>query len=121
MDKGKRKLAVQQAKKERIRKKISGTADRPRLCVKRSLSHVYVQAVDDLSARSLAQVSSHSKEIREKTGVKKMEKSKLCGNLIAEKLLSLGIKKVVFDRGGYPYHGRIKAIADGAREKGLQF
>ena len=123
MDFLKKKAAVRVNRKKRIRKKISGTSQRPRFCVRRSLKHIYAQIVDDVSARSLAQVSSLSKDfVSQGVGKEvKIKKSRLVGNMIAEKALALGIKKVVFDRGGYPYHGRVKAVAEGAREKGLEF
>jgi large subunit ribosomal protein L18 len=110
-------------RKQRIRKRITGTPERPRLSVYRSLNHIYAQAIDDVQARSLAQVSSRSKEVQEKLEGKnnKTGVSKIVGMVIADKLMALGIKKIVFDRGGYRYHGRVKAVADGAREKGLEF
>jgi len=107
----------------KIRKKLNGTADRPRLVVNRSLSHIFVQFVDDVNAKTLVFVSSNSKELLEKLKDTKgkVEKSKIVGKIAAEKLLALNINKVVFDRNGYLYHGRVKALADGAREGGLIF
>ncbi|OLC90250.1 MAG: 50S ribosomal protein L18 [Acidobacteria bacterium 13_1_40CM_4_58_4] len=106
---------------ERIRKKILGTAERPRLNVYRSLSHIYVQLIDDLKGQTL--VSAHSAEGKKgdrRTGGN-VAAAKAVGKTIAERAKAKGIIKVVFDRGGYIYHGRVKALADAAREAGLQF
>jgi large subunit ribosomal protein L18 len=109
----------------RIRKKVAGTSLRPRLCVRRSLTHIYAQIVDDQTGRSLVQVGSTNKEIlakvAEKKKLSKTEVSKLVGELIADKAKEKGVAKVVFDRKGYAYHGRVKALAEAARKKGLQF
>lgn len=106
--------------KFRVRKKIAGTAQRPRLSVFRSNTDIYVQLIDDDNAKTLASASSRDKDIAaQKTS--KSEKSKLVGGAIARKAAELGLKDVVFDRGGYLYHGRVKAVADGAREGGLNF
>ena len=121
-DKAEIRQVGRQARHERIRKKISGTAERPRLCVRRSLKNMYAQVVDDISGKSLVLVSSLSPEIKSAgAGKKKVEVSKELGKLVAQKALGLGIKNVVFDRGGYLFHGRIKAVAEAAREAGLQF
>ena len=106
--------------KFRVRKKIVGTAQRPRLSVFRSNTDIYVQLIDDESAKTLASASSKDKDIAAQK-VTKSEKSKLVGGAIARKAGELGLKDVVFDRGGYLYHGRVKAVADGAREGGLNF
>jgi large subunit ribosomal protein L18 len=107
----------------RIRKKVTGTAQRPRLAVFRSLNHVYVQLVDDLAGRTLFTLSSGNKDVRSAlsgtTG--KIAASKAVGKRIAELAKEKGIEHVCFDRGGYLYHGRVKAVADGAREGGLNF
>jgi len=103
-----------------IRKKISGTAQKPRLSVFRSNSDIYVQLIDDNSGLTVAAASSRDKDIAAQSGTKS-EKSKLVGLAIARKAIELGLKDVVFDRGGYLYHGRIKNVADGAREGGLAF
>jgi large subunit ribosomal protein L18 len=100
----------------RVRNKIAGTAERPRLVVFRSLKHIYAQLVDDSARRTLATVSDLGIEEG-----KKGEKASQVGKLIAERAKSAGISRVVFDRAGYRYHGRIKAVADGAREGGLEF
>ncbi|MEP7377821.1 MAG: 50S ribosomal protein L18 [Chitinophagaceae bacterium] len=105
----------------RIRRKIGeGTAQKPRLSVFRSNADIYVQLIDDLNGQTLAAASSREKDIVAQK-VSKVEKSKLVGEAIAKKALELGIKTVTFDRGGYLYHGRVKSVADGAREGGLQF
>jgi large subunit ribosomal protein L18 len=105
----------------RIRRKIGeGTAQKPRLSVFRSNADIYVQLIDDLNGQTLAAASSKEKDIAAQKG-NKVEKSKLVGEAIAKKALELGIKTVTFDRGGYLYHGRVKSVADGAREGGLQF
>lgn len=109
-------------RKERIRKKLSGSPERPRLTVYKSLRHLHAQVVDDSSGRTLVAASTISKELKGKLdeGDKKAA-AKQVGLLIAEKCKAAKIDKVVFDRNGYPYHGRVAAIADGAREGGLQF
>ena len=101
-----------------IRRKISGTAERPRLAVFKSNKGIYIQAIDDVAGKTLA--FSSSADIG-KGGINNIEVSKEVGLKIAEKLKGLGLENVVFDRGGYPYHGKIKSLADGAREGGLQF
>jgi large subunit ribosomal protein L18 len=121
-DKAVIRLGNRKARHERIRKKIEGTAARPRLCVRRSLNHIYAQIVDDGSGKSLLQVSSLSPELKSAVeGKNKVETSKEIGKLVAQKAQAAGIKQVVFDRGGYLFHGRIKAVADAAREAGLEF
>jgi len=109
--------------KFKIRKQIKGTAEKPRLVVFRSLNHIYTQLIDDIQGKTLLSVSSNAKEIAEKLSGEKsrIAKSKLIGKFTAEKALSQKINTVVFDRNGYLYHGRVKAVADGARESGLKF
>ena len=107
--------------RRRIRKNISGTKDVPRMSVFRSNKQIYVQLVDDVTGTTITSASSRNKEVAEKKGITKSEKAKLVGKLIAERSVSKGISKVVFDRGGYLYHGRIKQLAEGAREGGLKF
>jgi large subunit ribosomal protein L18 len=118
-------LNIRQKRARRIRKKVIGTTTRPRLCVRRSLSHMYAQVIDDLTGMSLVQTGSTSKEIMgkitDKKKTSKTEVAKLVGELIAEKAKEKGIGMVVFDRKGYAYHGRVKALAEAARKKGLQF
>jgi large subunit ribosomal protein L18 len=104
----------------RVRRKISGTAQLPRLSVFRSNNEIYAQLIDDVNGQTLAAASSKDKNIAGQKGPKS-DKSKLVGAAIAAKATELGLKEVVFDRGGYLYHGRVKALADGAREGGLKF
>lgn len=109
-------------RKRRIRKKISGTSERPRLVVYRSLKHIMAQVIDDTKGHTLAAASSLSPEIRDAcAGLKKTEQAKLVGLLIAKRCKEKGIEKVVFDRNGFLYHGRVQALAEGAREGGLKF
>jgi large subunit ribosomal protein L18 len=105
----------------RIRRKISGSAEEPRLAVFRSNKQIYAQVVDDLNKITLLSASSKEKEIAGQTGIKKTEQAKLVGKLLASKCKEKGIEKVVFDRSGYKYHGRVKSLADAAREGGLKF
>jgi len=109
-------------RKMRIRKKIRGTKERPRLVVSRSAKHIYAQVIDDTVGHTLCSACSLSPEIRESLkGLKKVEQAKKVGSYLASKCLQLGIRKVVFDRNGYLFHGRVKALADAAREAGLEF
>jgi len=105
---------------ERIRHKVRGTGERPRLAVFRSLKHIYVQVIDDRQGQTIAAASSGEKKAVVKGGGN-VAGAKEIGKLIAERAKAKGIKKVVFDRGGYLYHGRVKALADAAREAGLEF
>jgi large subunit ribosomal protein L18 len=106
----------------RVRAKVHGTAERPRLVVHRSINHVEGQVVDDVSGRTLVGLSTLDAALREKRGeMNKTEASHAAGKALAEKARELGVTKVVFDRGGYVYHGRVKAFAEGAREGGLDF
>jgi large subunit ribosomal protein L18 len=114
------KVLRRQKIRYRIRKKAAGTNEKPRLSVFRSNTEIYVQVIDDASGKTLVAASSKDKDISAQK-VNKTEKSKLVGAAIARKAKDLGIEKVVFDRSGYLYHGRVKAVADGAREGGLQF
>jgi len=107
--------------KMRIRKKINGTAETPRLAVYRSNKQIYVQVVNDLKGETILSASSKEKDIAAQTGIKKIEQAKLVGKLLAAKCKEKGIEKVVFDRSGYKYHGRVKSLADAAREGGLKF
>jgi large subunit ribosomal protein L18 len=109
-------------RKGRIRKKVRGNKERPRLVVSRSAKHISAQVVDDAVGHTLCSASSLSPEIRESLkGLKKVEQAKKVGGHLASKCLKLGVNKVVFDRNGYLFHGRIKALADAAREAGLEF
>ena len=114
------KVISRQKIRYRIRKKIAGTALKPRLCIFRSNTEIYAQLIDDENNITLASASSKDKDILAQK-VNKSEKGKLVGTAIARKAADLGLKDVVFDRGGYLYHGRVKAVADGAREGGLVF
>ena len=115
------KNATRQRVHDRIRKKLQGTADRPRLNVYRSLNHIYVQVIDDLHGKTLVSASTaEGKKAERRTGGN-VAAAKAVGKTIAERAKDKGITKVVFDRGGYIYHGRVKALADAAREGGLQF
>jgi large subunit ribosomal protein L18 len=106
----------------RVRKNLSGTATRPRLNVFRSLSGIYAQVIDDQAGRTLASASTVDRDLREQMkGLKKSEQAALVGKTVAQRAKDKGIETVVFDRGGFRYVGRVKALADGAREGGLQF
>jgi large subunit ribosomal protein L18 len=104
---------------KRIRKKLTGTQERPRLAVFRSLNHIYAQVIDDAQGHTLVAAGSTEKDLRGKGG--NVDGAKQIGKLVAERAKEKGITKVVFDRGGYLYHGRVKALADAAREAGLEF
>jgi len=107
--------------KHRIRKRLSGIAERPRMSVYRSNKEIYVQLVDDVQGKTVLAASSKEKDIAEKKGITKIDQAKLVGKLIAEKAAASGISQVVFDRNGYLYHGRVKSLAEAARENGLKF
>lgn len=121
MGKSKTTLA-RQRRHARTRAKVQGTPSRPRLCVFRSLNHTYAQVIDDSKGHTLAYASTLDPEIKGKTDSKaKSAKAQLIGSLIAKQALAKGINQVVFDRGGYKYHGRVKALAEAARQAGLKF
>src|ERR1700753_258180 len=105
----------------RMRTKMAGTAGRPRLNVYRSLNHIYTQVIDDATGTTIASASTVAKKGEKATAGGNIEAAKAIGKLMAERATAKGVKKVVFDRGGYLYHGRIKALADAAREAGLEF
>jgi large subunit ribosomal protein L18 len=111
---------ARERRRRRVRGKIFGTQERPRLNIFRSLEHVYAQVIDDEKGHTLASASSTEKSVRD-LKVKKQDEAAAIGKLVAERASAKQIKKVVFDRAGYRYHGRIKAVADGAREGGLEF
>ena len=116
------KVAARLRRKIHIRKRVQGTAEKPRLTLFRSAKHMYAQIVDDDAGRTLAAASTQDKDLRDAlAGLKKAERAKKVGELIAERGLAAGISTVVFDRNGFLYHGRVKALADGAREKGMKF
>ena len=109
-------------RKKRIRKTIVGTQLRPRLCVFRSARHIYAQVVDDNQGKTLAAASSLEKSVQASPDIKnKKSAANLVGKLVAERALEKGVKQIVFDRNGFLYHGRVKAVSDGARESGLKF
>ncbi len=103
----------------RVRRKIKGTKQRPRLVVYKSLKHIYAQVVDDERGHTVATASTLCKELRGQVTNATVDAAKLVGRLVAQRARDAGVEKVVFDRGGYPYHGKLKALADGAREEGL--
>jgi large subunit ribosomal protein L18 len=106
----------------RVRRNISGTTERPRLNVFRSLRHIYAQVIDDSTGQTLVSASTLDKDLRSEIGELEVhEQAKAIGKAVAERARAKGIEKVIFDRGGYPYHGRVKALADGSREGGLVF
>ncbi len=113
---------ARQARHARIRINLKGTAAKPRLCVFRSLQHIYVQVIDDEQGHTLTSASTLEPEIAKKVeGKKKTEQADLVGTTVAERALKAGVKQVVFDRGGYKYHGRVKQLAEAARKAGLEF
>lgn len=107
--------------KRRVRKNIFGTAERPRLSVFRSNTHIYAQLINDTEGKTILNVSSKDKEIADKKAVNKTQQAELVGTLCAEKAKTVGIETIVFDRGGYLFHGRVKALAESARKAGLKF
>jgi large subunit ribosomal protein L18 len=116
------KLNARLKRKKRIRKSLIGTPERPRLCVFRSAKEIYAQIIDDSTGQTLVSASSLEKELKEHQKFQnKVEAATFIGKRIAERAIQNGIKKVVFDRNGFLYHGRVKAVSDGAREKGLDF
>ena len=116
------KNKIRKRKHVRVRKKISGTAECPRLCVYRSNAHIYAQIIDDVAQTTLASASTLDKEIKGSVSVgSNIEAAKAVGKLIAERAAAKDIKVVVFDRSGYLYHGRVQALAEAAREAGLEF
>ncbi len=116
------KRAARQRRHVRVRKVVRGTAARPRLCVFKSLRHIYAQIINDEDGRTLVAASTLSKELpRSGERTKKAEAAKAVGTLVAERALAAQIQSVVFDRGGYPFHGRVKALAAAARDRGLRF
>ena len=119
------KVTQQEARKRRhnrVRRKVTGTSAQPMLCVYRSLRYIYAQVIDDSAGHTLASASSVDPEVRTQiNGKTKTESAGIIGDLVAKRALSKGVKKVVFDRGGYKYHGRVKVLADAARKSGLEF
>ena len=113
--------AARQRRHRRIRVSLSGTSNRPRLNVFRSLQHIYAQVIDDTSGTTIASASTNEPNLRASASGSKTDRAKLVGQSIAERAKEKGVSAVVFDRGGYMYHGRVKALADAAREAGLEF
>ena len=114
--------AARKRRHRRVRKKIFGVADRPRLCVLRSLRHIYAQVIDDSIGHTIASASTLDAEVGAQVdGKTKVGAAELVGALVARRALAKGISRVVFDRGGYKYHGRVKALAEAARKAGLEF
>lgn len=123
MNNAEKRLVNRAKRADRIRVKIKGTESKPRLCVNRSLKNITAQLVDDSLGNTLVYVCSYSKEVREAiaTGNSKTDVCKIVGSLVAKKALEKGITEVVFDRKGFPFHGRVKALAEAAKENGLKF
>ena len=114
--------AIRTIRHRRVRQKVTGTISRPRLCVFRSLNHIHAQLIDDSRGQTLVSMSTLDSQMRGKTnGMVKTKKAVEVGTSLAERALNKGIKQVVFDRGGYKYHGRVKALAEAARKAGLEF
>ena len=117
-----KKRLARRKRQARIRARLAGTTGRPRLCVFRSLNHVYAQVIDDSRGHTMVAASTLDAELKEElAGKVKTGKAELVGSLVARRALDKGIKEVVFDRGGYQYHGRVKAVAEAARQQGLKF
>lgn len=123
MPKDKNARHLRRVRQARVRKKVSGTTERPRLSVFRSLKHIYAQVIDDTTGRTIVAASSQEtlKAAAEAGSGTKTDVSSIVGKALAERALAAGVTRVVFDRGGCKYHGRVKALADGSREGGLQF
>jgi large subunit ribosomal protein L18 len=122
MDKNKKKQAARYRRHRRVRAKVFGTAERPRLNVFRSVRHIYAQVIDDRAGHTLASASTLDVEVaKEIDGKPKAEQAAAVGKLVAERAKKAGVKQVIFDRGGYQYHGRVEALAKAAREGGLEF
>jgi large subunit ribosomal protein L18 len=122
MDKAKRKRLARLRRHARVRKRMNGTAERPRLCVFRSLKHIHTQIIDDTQGHTLVAACTLDAEVKTKvSGKDKSAQAAMVGELLAQRATEAGIKQVVFDRGGYQYHGRVKALAEAARKGGLEF
>ena len=113
---------IKKIRHRRVRQKVTGTISRPRLCVFRSLNHIHAQLIDDSRSQTLVSMGTLDSQVKSKAdGMEKSKKAGIVGTLLAEKALNKGIKQVVFDRSGYKYHGRVKALAEAARKAGLEF
>ena len=122
MDKAKEKVLARQRRHARVREQVSGTPDRPRLCVFRSLKHIHAQVIDDTQGHTLVSASTLDSEVRSQLNNKdKTAQAAIVGDVLAKRAVEAGITQVVFDRGGYKYHGRVKSLADAARKSGLDF
>jgi large subunit ribosomal protein L18 len=122
MDKAKEKRLARQRRHKRVRKHVAGTPERPRLCVYRSLQHIYVQVVDDTRGHTLAAASTLDAGVQADLSDKdKTSQAAVVGEVIAKRAQEAGVERVVFDRGGYKYHGRVKSLAEAARKGGLEF
>ena len=122
MDKSKAKRLARQRRHARVRRHVTGTSDRPRLCVFRSLKHIRAQVIDDTSGHTLVAASTLDSGVRSQIdGKDKSAQAAVVGEVIAQRALEAGITRIVFDRGGYKYHGRVKSLADAARKAGLEF
>lgn len=118
----KKKYETLARRKMRVRRKVQGTAERPRLSIFRSLKHMRAQLIDDVAGRTLAAASTEEKDLAAAVGsTATVDAAKAVGKLLGERAVAAGLKLVVFDRGGHPYHGRVAAVAEGAREAGLEF
>lgn len=116
------RLEARRRRHARVRRKVVGTAERPRLSVFRSLHHIYAQVIDDTAGRTLVSASTLDSQLRDEIGkLEVQEQAKAVGRAVAERAKAAGIEQVVFDRNGYPYHGRVQAVAEGSREAGLVF
>ncbi len=121
-DIAKKRVSARLARHARIRKKVSGSTERPRLCVRRTVKNIVAQVVDDQTGASIVQLTTNGKSFQEKYGsLSKTEQSHKLGEMVAEALKAKGITNLVFDRGGYIFHGRVKAVADGAKAAGMEF
>ncbi len=119
---GKRKVSARKRRHARVRRNLAGTSQRPRMNVFRSLSNIYVQVIDDTNGHTLVSASTIDNEVSPQVqGKTKTEAARIVGRIVAERAKNAGISEVVFDRGGYKYHGRVAALAEGAREAGLKF
>ncbi|MBC8171229.1 MAG: 50S ribosomal protein L18 [Anaerolineae bacterium] len=120
--KGKAKREARDRRHRRVRARVSGTTERPRLNVFRSLGNIYAQVIDDIAGTTLVSASTLDSDVSTQiTGKNKVDSARIVGKVVAERAKNAGVTKVVFDRGGYPYHGRVAALAEGAREAGLEF
>lgn len=122
MDKAKEKRLARHRRHARVRKRVQGTSERPRLCVFRSLKHIYAQVIDDTTSHTLASASTLDPEAgAELNGKDKAAQAAVVGRMLAERAQAAGVKQAVFDRGGYLYHGRVRSLAEAARKAGLEF